>query len=144
MRSAFFSATRSGDAECDRVFADVKYAPVDDTREAHLLPVEIRRLSQACAENGYDELATLIRVALQTLADGGVLLAGKSASKVCRGLLSRDVRIFQKNDDGTYVGEVYLHDQKTNERSRTLPITDRLCRELLGCAERARTIRSSR
>ena len=35
------------------------------------------------------------------------------------------------NEDGSYLGEVYLHDEKTKKHSRTVPITYRVCRELL-------------
>jgi len=68
-----------GNAERDRIFDDVTFEPEDDTREVHLLPDEISRLLKACHQVGkplYEELATVIRLSLQTSADRGVLLAG--------------------------------------------------------------------
>ena len=120
-----------GNAERDRIFAEVNYSKEDDTREIHLAPEEIGRLLQACEAIGSHELAVVIRMALQTSADRGVLLAGKSANKQTRGLLRRDVNIYKDNQANTYTGEVFLYDNKTNHRSRTVPLTDSLCREML-------------
>lgn len=118
-------------AERDRIFADVQYSKEDDTREVHPSPEEIGRLLQACETIDCHELAVVIRMALQTSADRGVLLAGRSLAKETRGLLIRDVTIFKDNKQGTYSGEVFLQDTKTNNRSRSVPLTDSLCRELL-------------
>lgn len=52
-----------------------------------------------------------------------------------RGLLKRDVAVFRDNKTGAFSGEIYLHDTKTSTRSRTVPLTDRLCRELLALAQ---------
>jgi integrase len=126
-----------GDAERDRVFSGVTFEPEDDTREVHLLPKEIRGLLDACHQIGrplYEELAVVIRLALQTSADRGVLLAGSRPDGEARGLLVRDVRIYHDQDTGEYSGEVFLHDQKTKERSRAVPLTDSLARELLALA----------
>ena len=43
----------------------------------------------------------------------------------------RDVKIFLDNETGQYVGEVHLVDKKTSNQSRSVPLTDSLCRELL-------------
>lgn len=124
-----------GNAERNRIFAEVRFSAEDDTREVHLSPAEIRGLLNACSASGYDELAVIIRVALQTSADRGVLLAGQSADKTCRGLLVRDIRIDKDNRDGSYSGKIQLYDSKTEKRDRAVPITDSLCRELLVLAK---------
>jgi len=120
-----------GNAERDRIFADVQYAAEDDTREVHLSPEEIRRLLTACEALEYHELGIVIRMALQTSADRGVLLTGTHVGKTNRGLRVRDLRIYQDHQTGTFSGEVYLVDRKTQHRSRSVPLTDALCRELL-------------
>ena len=127
---------RLGKAERNRIFADVQYAAEDDTREIHLTSEEIVRLLTACDEQSaseYRELRTVIHLALVTSADRGVLLAGKHGKRTNRGLLVRDVRIYQEEVDGeaVYFGEVYLKYSKAKGRTRTVPITDRLCRDLL-------------
>ena len=70
-------------------------------------------------------------MALLTSADRGVLLSGEHEDKTHRGLLVRDLRIWQDNETGAFTGEVFLQDSKTDHRSRSVPITDSLCRELL-------------
>lgn len=113
------------------VSGNLSYSKEDDTREVHLTPDEINRLLQACESIDCHELAVVIRMALQTSADRGVLLAGKSANKVNRGLLVRDVTVFKDNKSGSYSGEVFLQDTKTANRSRSVPLTDSLCREMM-------------
>ncbi len=120
-----------GRAERDRIFDDVHFPAVDDTREVHLTPREIARLVQGCREVGCPELATIIRVALLTSADRGVLLSGTHQGRRYRGLLVRDLRIWRCDTTGALTGEVFLQDTKTNHRSRSVPLTDNLCRELL-------------
>ena len=120
-----------GNAERNRIFADVRFSAEDDTREVHLSPLEIANLLQACDDFGYHELSVVVRIALQTSADRGTLLSGKANGKMHRGLLKRDVQIFLDNNTGEYYGEIFLVDTKTDKRSRTLPITDYICRELL-------------
>ncbi|MEM8488470.1 MAG: site-specific integrase [Bacteroidota bacterium] len=117
-----------GNAERNRIFADVQFPAEDDTREVHLSAEEIVRLLGACRELGYTELATLIRVALQTSADRGVLLPGKNMGKKLRGLLVKDVTLTE--DTGRYSGEIFLYDTKATRRSRSVPLTDSLCQEL--------------
>ena len=120
-----------GAAERDRIFADVDFPAVDDTREVFLTSAEIVRLVEACEEAGSYELGVLVRLAIQTSADRGVLLAGSAPhGKVCRGLLVRDLEIYQLKG-GTFEGEVFLMDGKTKRRTRTVRLTDGLCRELL-------------
>lgn len=120
-----------GRAERDRIFADVDFPAEDDTREVRLSPEEIQRLIRAADEMGYHELGVVIRLALQTSADRGVLLAGGHGSRRHRGLLVRDLRIYQDHQSGAFSGEVHLLDRKTGHRSRSVPLTDALCRELL-------------
>ena len=120
-----------GNAERNRLFADVQFPGENDTREVFLTTDEIVRLIAACKETSSSEFATLIRVALQTSADRGVLLRGKNMGKKLRGLRVRDITILRDERIGTYRGEIHLHDTKTTARSRSVPITDSLCRELL-------------
>lgn len=127
-----------GNSKRDRIFEDVEFQAEDDTREIHLLPEEISRLLDACHQIGkplYEELGIVIRLSLQTSADRGVLLAGTRKGKEIRGLRVRDLRIYHHDDEDRYSGEVFLHDQKTEERSRAVPLTDSLCRELLVLAK---------
>ena len=128
-----------GQAERDRIFAAVHFSPVDDTREVHLTPIDIARLLKACDQLAsasdrsgalYYELGVVVRMALQTSADRGVLLAGKQGSRTYRGLLVRDLKMWV-DAGGTYNGVVHLYDTKTEDRSRTVPLTDSLCRALL-------------
>lgn len=119
-------------AERNRIFDDVSFSKEDDTREVFLNQDEVASLLDTCEALDYHELAVLIRVAIQTSADRGVLLAGKTYNdSSARGLLVRDVTIQQNNKTGEYVGELHLHDSKTTSRDRTVVITDELCRELL-------------
>ena len=124
-----------GKAERERLFADVEYSAAADTREVNLTPAEIARLLQAADDLGYPELGTVIRMALVTSADRGVLLSGRAHhGRQCRGLLKQDIQIWQENESGAFTGEVFLFDTKTETRSRTVPITDLMCRELLALA----------
>lgn len=118
-----------GGAERNRIFSDVHFPGEDDTREVHLSPAEIGRLLQACTALGYGELALIVQVALVTSADRGVLLAGEHAGRTFRGLRVRDLRIYEEG--GLYSGEAYLEDGKAEGRSRTVPLPDALCRQLL-------------
>lgn len=121
-----------GAAERNRIFADVNFPAEDDTRHIVVSPGELGRLFDACRKRGYRELEVLIRLALQTSADRGVLLSGRSHNgKMNRGLLVADVTIMRDNGDGTYLGEVYFEDRKTKTRSRTVAVGDDLSRELL-------------
>ncbi len=121
----------SGNAERNRIFADVRFASENDTREVHLTPLEIARLLQAYDDLGYPEIGLVVRVALQTSADRGTLLHGKANGKVRRGFLKRDVQIFYNDKTDGFRGEIFPLDTKTLNRSWILPITDFLCRELL-------------
>ena len=120
-----------GNAERNRIFADVQFAGEDDTREIHLSSQEIQRLIDACHTHGYKELAVIIRLALQTSADRGVLLKGRNVDKDLRGLLVRDLSIYHDSKVDIYTGEIYLHDTKAKGRSRTVPLTDGMCRHLI-------------
>jgi integrase len=118
-----------GSRERGGIFAEVEYAAEDDTRMVTLSHEEIDRLFDACESRGYHEMAVLVRVALLTSADRGVLLSGPRADGDGAGLLVRQVRIFE--DGGVYSGEVELADTKTTARPRTVPFSDLLARELL-------------
>lgn len=127
-----------GGAERNRIFADVQFPGEDDTREVHLTPAEIRRLLEACVALEYGELELIIRLALLTSADRGVLLAGRNMGQDLRGLRVRDVEIYLDGKTGRYHGEVFLLDKKTSSRQRTVPLTDQVCRMLLvQCKNRA-------
>lgn len=120
-----------GKAERNRIFAEVDFAKQDDVREILISQQEIAALIHECESRGYTELATLIRVALLTSADRGVLLAGDRGSDTpARGLLRRDLNIFI-DDDGSYWGKVYLMDTKSSSRPRTVVFGDALARELV-------------
>lgn len=123
-----------GNAERNRIFTDVDFAGEDDTREVYLTAGDIGRLLQACADLNYVELGTIIRMALQTSADRGVLLAGQHSHGAAPGLRVRHLQIYEEAD-GSYSGEVFLPDTKARERTRTVPLTDSLCRELLVLAK---------
>lgn len=118
-----------GKHERGRIFADVDFPSEDDAREVYVSPEEIARLLEACRAQA-PELETIVRLALLTSADRGVILAGQSPTGWKRGLLTRDVSIFQEADE-SYSGEVYLYDTKAKDRTRTVPFGDRLARELL-------------
>lgn len=120
-----------GNAERSRIFADVRFPAEDDTREIHLSPAEIVRLTYEAEAAGGHKLSLLIRVALLTSADRGVLLSGRHQGKTYRGLRVRGLRIYHDIETGAYTGEVYLSDSKTESRSRSVPLTDAMCRELL-------------
>ncbi|MEM8487398.1 MAG: hypothetical protein AAF564_17740 [Bacteroidota bacterium] len=120
-----------GNAERNRIFADVRFSAEDDTREVHLSPLEIANLLQACDDLNYHEVHVMVKIALQTSADRGTLLHGVSNSRVHRGLRKRDITIYRDERTNEFFGEIFLHDTKTDSRSRTVPITDLLCRELL-------------
>ncbi|MEZ4699266.1 MAG: site-specific integrase [Rhodothermales bacterium] len=124
-----------GNAERNRIFADVVFHGENDTREVHLTPAELRRLFTAMKELGYAELGTIVRTALLTSADRGVLLAGQNMGQQLRGLRVRDLTIYLDSQSGEYSGEVFLHDTKAKNRSRSVPLTDSLCRELLVCCK---------
>lgn len=119
-----------GRAERDKVLAGLDYAGVDDTREVILSPAEIARLLETAERMGYGALALGARLAMLTSADRGTIFAGTAGSKPCRGLLVRDLEIFAEVD-GTYSGTVMIHDRKTRHRTRTVPLTDGLCRLLI-------------
>lgn len=119
--------------ERNRIFSNVNFSEVDDTRKINLTSAELKVLIDACEELGFHELTVIVRTALQTSADRGVLLQGKvsnaKGAKIHRGLLCRDVQI-EQNEGGTYEGVLNLVDGKSAYRDRTVPITDYLCREL--------------
>ena len=47
----------------------------------------------------------------------------------------RDIRIYEDHRTRTYEGEVFLLDRKAQGRSRSVPLTDGLCRALLPLCE---------
>jgi integrase len=117
----------------NRIFDDVDYPAEDDTRKVSLNPAEIRRLLEACEESNDFELGIVIRLALLTSADRGVLLSGcYEGNKKARGLLRRDLRIEMENNKLS--GAITLEDRKTESRTRTVPLTHSLCAALLPLA----------
>ena len=132
-----------GAGERDRIFAEVHFAGRDDTREVLLRPEEIERLLASCDELGYAEMRVITRMALQTGADRGVLVAGRRAvGTEAPGLRVGQIRIYMETtpsgEANRYSGEVYFNDRKSRSRRRTVPITDTLCRELLAlCRNKA-------
>ena len=125
-----------GSHERNRIFADVRFAVEDDSREVVLEPVEIARLLKA-AEAAHEELPTIVRTALLTSADRGVLLRGERSDGFARGLLRRDLRVYEEQSNGreVYSAEIYLHDTKDAARPRTVQVGDYLARELLLLAQ---------
>lgn len=119
-----------GQAERNRIFDEVDFPAEDDVREVDLTQEEIARLLSKCR----GELATIVRMALLTSADRGVLLSGRSPDGHKRGLLVRDLRIYQEEDE-SYSGEAYLKDTKTTSRPRTVVFGDRMARELIACVQ---------
>ena len=65
-----------------------------------------------------------------TSADRGTLLKGRKVDGKSKGLRKSDIKIWSE-PDGSYSGTIYIEDTKSAKRSRTVPITDSLCRELL-------------
>ncbi len=119
-----------GNTARNQVFDDVQFAGVDDTREVMVTSAEMARLVRACDHFGYDALRLGIPLSLQTSADRGTLFHGNTSNRgKAPGLRVRQLRIWE--DDSVYSGELYLDDQKTTSRPRTVRLTDSLCRELL-------------
>lgn len=122
-----------GSAERNRLFQDVDFPAEDDSRDVCLTQKEVARLLTACKAQ-HHELFVVVLAALLTGADRGTLVRGKRAGGFARGLLCRDVQIFQEADGPyglTYSGEIFLPDTKNTSRPRTVPFGDRLARELL-------------
>jgi integrase len=125
-----------GSAERDRIFAEVDYPSEDDTREVILSREEIASLLRACesVQPHGPELRVFVLTAMLTGADRGVLLAGKNSDGVRRGLLVRDVAIFDTG--GILHGEIsLLHDSKTSGRARTVGIGPALAEPLLALCQ---------
>jgi integrase len=131
-----------GRAERDRVVHAVRFAGEDDTREVALTPADVRlvlaetdRLHAEAPHLGYDEMAVALRLMLQTSADRGTLFGANRSGGA--GLLVEHVRVREVGragdgpGAGELVGSVYIHDTKTARRSRTVPLTDAVCRALL-------------
>lgn len=117
-----------GNAERQRIFADVQFPQADDRRDVHLSPAEIKDLLSAARFVGGDELVAFLRMTMQTSADRGVLLEGQ-ARRYHEGLRVRDVEIYV--EEGRYSGQVYFRDRKSKGRSRTVGLTHGLCDLLL-------------
>lgn len=120
---------RFGNAERNRIFDDVHYKREDDTREVFLTPKELTRLVDSAEALGFHHLAVALRFALLTSADRGTLFRGERPDGFARGLLARDLRIYE--EDGRYSGFATIVDGKAEARDRTVPFGDDLARELL-------------
>lgn len=118
----------------NRIFDDVHFPGENDRRDVHLSSEQITSLVSSAFDLGYAELALVIQLALQTSADRGVLLGGDGR----RGLLVQDLQIWQDHETNKLDGTIFLLDEKTEERSRRVALTDRLCKTLVAqCAGRA-------
>jgi integrase len=117
-----------GNAERDRIFADVDFPGEDDTREVHLSQEEIAGMLNACLDLGYTDLHIALRFMLLTSADRGVVFAGKrSGGPDAPGLRLRDVEIWRDTETDRLQGKARLNDTKTKSRARTVPISHDLC-----------------
>ncbi|MEM6327829.1 MAG: hypothetical protein AAF791_11985, partial [Bacteroidota bacterium] len=134
--------TELGQAERNRILQDVQFAGEDDTREVALTGDDVTRLLSACTtlhgqhpRLGFDELGAAVRLMLQTSADRGVVFAGATGNteRPAPGLTVGQIRIYAESDTEAevYSGEMLLRDRKTKDRTRTVPLTDGLCRVLL-------------
>lgn len=116
------------------ILSGVDFPGEDDTREVALSRGELKRLLSACPD-AHPEMRAVVLAAMLTSADRGVLLTGKSADGRWRGLLRRDVSIYQEGD-GSYSVEIDLtHDTKSKARARMSRGGDVLARELLPLAQ---------
>lgn len=106
-----------GSAERDAIFADVDFARRDDTRDVWLDAEEFARLVEA-SEPWF---RPVIMTATLTGADRSPLLR----------LRVRDVEIIYDRAAGSFSGQIYLRDSKTDARPRSVAIIDTLCRALL-------------
>lgn len=122
-----------GASERNRIWEDVNYSRVKDTRREYLTPADIEGLIAACDELDLHELGVAVRLALLSTADRGELFAGETTDGHRAGLPVHQVKIFDKG--GTLSGEVYLQGTKTEGRPRTALVPDALCRELLALAQ---------
>lgn len=106
-----------GNAERDRIFADVDFTRENDTRDVWLTADEVRDLLDAC-ESWF---RPFVMVALTTSADRSPLIKMKC----------RDVQMVYNQKAERYSGILYLPDSKTDDRPRSVSIVDAVCRELL-------------
>lgn len=106
-----------GNAERDRIFADVDFPRENDTRDVWLSAEEITRLLDACEP----WFRPFVLTALATGADRSPLLR----------MLVRDVKIVFNKKVETFSGAIYLRDSKTDARPRSVAIIDPVCRALL-------------
>lgn len=106
-----------GNAERDRIFADVDFARENDTRDVWLQAEEIARLLKACEP----WFRPFVLTALSTGADRLPLMR----------MLVRDVKLIFDKKTETFSGSIYLRDSKTDARPRAVAIVDPVCRALL-------------
>lgn len=106
-----------GNAERDRIFADVDFPRENDTRDVWLSAEEITQLLDACER----WFRPFVLTALATGADRSPLLR----------MLVRDVKIVFNKKADTFSGAIYLRDSKTDGRPRSVAIIDPVCRVLL-------------
>lgn len=122
---SLFLRYQFGNAERNRVMADVQFRAVDDRRTVNLSPTEIARLLSSASSIAqrmsvpFDEYATIIKMAILTSADRGVLLAGPTSKRTYRGLRVRDVEI-HVDASGQHFGQVFYDDRKAKGRRRTI------------------------
>jgi len=106
-----------GNADRDRIFADVDFPKENDTRDVWLSAEEIARLLNACEP----WFRPIVLTALSTGADRSPLLR----------MLVRDVKIVFDSKTETFSGAIYLRDSKTEARPRSVAVIDPVCRVLL-------------
>lgn len=106
-----------GNHERDRIFADVTWARVNDTRDVWLSPDQIRSL----LDSSDYWFRPFVITALTTSADRLPLMRMKC----------RDVKIAHDQGTDLYSGIIYLPDSKTDHRPRSVAIVDAVCREIL-------------
>lgn len=116
-----------GKSRRNQIFDDINFPAENDRRDVHLTTDEVAQLIRSALNLGYVEMALIIRMALQTSADRGVLLGGPKR----RGLLVQDLEIWQDHETDTLDGTVFLYDTKDENRSRRIALTHQLCTALI-------------
>ena len=106
-----------GNAERNRIFADVDFPREQDTRDVWLSGTGIRKLLDSCEP----WFMPFVLIALSTGADRSPLLR----------MTVRDVTINEDETSGVYSGKAYLRDTKTEARPRSVPLVDPVCRALM-------------
>ncbi len=116
------------------IFENVNFKAEDDSRKIHLTTGELKSLLSFMTP----EAQLVVRFAVETGADRGVILGKWVIDKTTGknrwipGLRKRDFEI-EIDEEGEFVGSVWLEDRKTAKRSRRVAICGDLAKD---CAER--------